>query len=216
MQNKEKEKHMAKQKFIDRLFPVKYDFYKMLESQAGMNLSGVESLCRWLEDMSGTEDETLLQEVMKADEIRMNLEKNLILAFSTPFDRGDIYSISVGMDKVIEYAKSTCLSMQAYGIKANETITCMVENLRKGTAIFADAIASLKNAPQKSGREIAGIRATHSAIEEQYRNAMAVVFKSNDPMNAFKQREVYHHIKDASTNLEEAVDILHRIVVRLT
>ena len=35
-------------------------------------------------------------------------------------------------------------------------------------------------------------------------------------MYALKQREVYHHIKDASTNLDDAVDLLHRIIVRLT
>jgi hypothetical protein len=34
-------------------------------------------------------------------------------------------------------------------------------------------------------------------------------------MQALKQREVYHHIKDASSNLDESVDVLHRIIVRL-
>ncbi len=128
--------------------------------------SGVEVLCKWLESGLIAESETLLQDVERADEIRMNLEKNLIQAFSTPFDRGDIYSISASMDKVIEYVKSTLLSMQAYDLKADGIIISMGEKLMTGAAI--------------------------------------------------KKREIYHHIKDASSNLEETVDILHRIVVRLT
>jgi len=55
-----------------------------------------------------------------------------------------------------------------------------------------------------------------TGIEQSYREAMSAVFKSNNPMEALRQREVYHHIKDASTYLDSAVDILHKIVVRLT
>jgi len=207
---------MAKQKFIDRLFPVKFNFYKMLANQADMNLSGIDALHKWLSGASGEEDSVLLQDVDKADAIRMDLEKNLIQAFSTPFDRGDIYSISVAMDKVIEYAKSTLLSMKAYDVPANHTIVSMVDNLKKGTGIFAEAIGFLENHPLKAQMNIAGIRYTHKTIEQLYRDGMSAEFTSGDPMTACKHREVYHHIKDASSNLEDAVDILHRIVVRIT
>ena len=207
---------MAKQNFIDRLFPVKYNFYKMLGNQARVNLSGVEALCKWIAEGSEKEAERLLQDVISADIIRMDLEKNLIQAFSTPFDRGDIYSISVGMDKIIEYAKSTLLSMKAYNVQANKTIINMLENLKTGTAIFAESIDYLEKNPSKAELNISGIRETHNVIEQLYRDGMEAVFNSNDPITALKQREVYHHIKDASANLDEAVDILHRIVVRLT
>ena len=207
---------MAKQKFIDRLFPVKYNFYKMLSDQARMNLLGVDALHKWLTGAADADEKKLIQSVKDADEIRMDLEKNLIQAFSTPFDRGDIYSISVGMDKVIEYAQSTLLSMEAYDVPANNVITRMVENLTKGVAIFAEAIDLLEKAPLDAQMKIAGIRETHSVIEQLYRDGMADAFKSNDPIDVSKHREVYHHIKDASANQEDAVDILHRIVVRLT
>jgi len=207
---------MAKQKFIDRLFPVKYNFYKMLSDQARMNLSGVDAMHKWLAGASGAEEQRLIQSVKDADVIRMDLEKNLIQAFSTPFDRGDIYSISVGMDKVIEYVQSTLLSMEAYDVPANNVITRMVENLRKGVAIFAEAIELLEREPLEAEMKIAGIRETHNVIEQLYRDGMTDEFKSNDPIDVAKHREVYHHIKDASANQEDAVNILHRIVVRLT
>jgi len=53
-------------------------------------------------------------------------------------------------------------------------------------------------------------------VEQLYRDGMARVFKGCDPIDALRHREVYHHIKDASSNLEDAVNILHKIVIRLT
>jgi uncharacterized protein Yka (UPF0111/DUF47 family) len=207
---------MTKQKWMDRLFPVKYDFYAMLSHQAQINSSGVDALYQWLAGASDQDGDILLQAVKEADSVRMDLEKNLIQAFSTPFDRGDIYTISVGMDKVIEYAKSTLLSMKAYDVQTNEIIIRMVGYLAAGAKIFAESIECLKLNPIKAESNIARIRETHTAIEQLYRDGMADVFKIDDPIEALKKREVYHHIKDASTNLEDTVDILHRIVVRLT
>jgi hypothetical protein len=45
---------------------------------------------------------------------------------------------------------------------------------------------------------------------------MAGVFLRDDAMDALRKREIYHHIKDASSYLDNCVDILHRIIVRLT
>jgi uncharacterized protein Yka (UPF0111/DUF47 family) len=207
---------MDKKNLINRFFPVKYDFYGMLYSQAQINALGVDALHSWLSSMSDSESETLIKHVKEVDIFRMNMEKNLIESFTTPFDRGDIYSISVGMDKIIEYAKSTLLSMQEFDVKPNDIIISMIEKLKEGTDIFAASIKDLKGNPSKAGKNILSIRDTHVVIEQLYRDGMTIVFKSNDPMYAIKQREVYHHIKDASEDLENAVDILHRIVVRLT
>lgn len=207
---------MKKKNIIDRLFPVKYDFYEMLDNQARITASGIDALYNWLGNGSETESKALIQYAKDADEIRINMERKLIEAFTTPFDRVDIYSISVGMDKIIEYAKSTLLSMQEYDVKSNDIISKMVGKLKEGADLFSGSIKELKNNPSASGQNIAKMRDTHVMIEQFYRDGMAVVFKSNDPMYAIKQREVYHHVKDASENLEDAVDILHRIVVRLT
>ena len=202
--------------FLDRIFPPKYDFFAMLSEQAQMNAQGVNALFNWLMDASAIESSALRQELKAADDIRMELEKKLIDAFTTPFDRGDIYSISIGMNKVIEYAESTLLSMQAYEMTANQVIVGMVAILKEGTDQFAQAVACLKANPVQTESYIAQIRQTHDQIEQFYREAMSAVFKSDNPMEALRQREVYHHIKDASAFLDSAVDILHKIVVRLT
>ncbi|MBZ9686866.1 DUF47 family protein [Clostridium estertheticum] len=206
---------MVKISIIDRLFPANCDFYEMLNKQAEINAFGVDMLHKWLSSGSDEDKQKLLVYVKEADEARMSMESKLIEAFTTPFDRVDIYSISIAMDKIIKYSKSTLLSMEAFEVAPDDTITSMVGKLKEGTDFLLESINILKNNPIKSQENIIKIRATHTEVEQLYRDGMSIVFKSSDPMNAIKHREVYHHIKDASLNLEDTVDIFHRIVVRL-
>jgi hypothetical protein len=207
---------MEKRNIIDRIFPIKYHFHQMLLMQAQSNASGVEALYNWLNSSADNDSQALLDCVKEADTIRMEMEKNLTEAFVTPFDRGDIYSISVGMNRVLKYAQSTLVSMKTFDVKANDTIISMVEQLKRGVEIFAEAVSDLKKNHGKSEEAVVKMRATHREIEKLYMDGMVFVFAGADPMTAIKKREVYHHIKDASTNLEETVDVLHRIIVRLS
>lgn len=205
---------MDKRNIFDRFFPTKYDFYAMLNKQAELNMLGVAALHKWLSSQSKNEKEELLRYVKEADEVRLNMESKLIESFTTPFDREDIYSISVEMDKIIEFAKSTLESMEAYEVEPDDIIINMVEKLREGTDFLFESLTILEYNPIKSQQNIIKMREAHVEVERLYRKGMAKVFKCNDPMHALKQREVYHHIKDASANLEYTVDIFHRIVVR--
>ena len=206
---------MDKRNIIDKIFPAKHDFYEMLINQAEINACGVAMLHNWLFSGDDDEKQKLLKYVKEADEARMTLESKLIEAFSTPFDKADIYAISIAMDKIIKYTKETLLSMETYEVMPDFTINNMVEKLKAGTDFLLESIEALKNNPLKSQENIIKMRATHTEVEQLYRAGMTIIFKTSDPMNAIKHREVYHHIKDASLNLEDTIDIFHRIVVRL-
>jgi len=205
---------MDKRNILDRFFPVKYDFYEMLNKQSELTMLGIEALYNWLSIHSDAEKEKLMSYVKEADNVRFDMEIKLIEAFITPFDREDIYSISVVMDRVIEYAKSTLESMEAFEVEPNDIIINMVEKLKEGTDFLFQSLNVLKSNPLKSQQNIIKMRDTHIEVDQIYRNGMVVIFKGTDPMYALKHSEVYHHIKNASVNLENTVDIFHRIVVR--
>lgn len=200
---------------IDRIFPVKYAFYDLLTEQAYCNFKSISALYEWVISGSDEAENDLSRSVKKSDEVRMRMEDNLTEAFTTPFDRGDIYSISVTMNRVVKYGESTLDSMRAFDVKANATIIKMVEQLKLSAEVFWEAVGNLKQNPDQSEAVVIKMREAHLQIERLYRDGMIVVFSGKDPMVAIKKREVYHHIKDASSNLEEAVDVLHRIIVRL-
>jgi uncharacterized protein len=156
---------MDKRNILDRFFPVKYDFYEMLNKQAMINMLGITTLYKWLSNHSNEEKEKLLGYVKEADEVRLDMETKLIEAFITPFDREDIYSISVEMDRVIEFAKSTLESMEAFEVKPNEVIINMVEKLKEGTDFLFTSLKILKSNPVKSQQNIIKMRETHINVD---------------------------------------------------
>lgn len=207
---------MRSQDILDRLFPAKYDFFSLIMSQAQTNARGISALSDWVKSGSGSAEDILEPCKQEADKIRLSLERDLVDAFSTPIERTDLYLLSIDMNKVLEYARSTFLSMKTFGVEADQVIMDMVGQLKAGADLFLQAVAGLKDAPAKAEQLIPGMRRTHAAAEELYIAGMAALFDCGDPMYALKLREVYHHIKDASTNLDYSVDTLHRIIVGLT
>ncbi|MFZ3131265.1 MAG: DUF47 family protein [Desulfosporosinus sp.] len=206
---------MAKLNFWERLFPVTRDFYKMIGDQAEATANVVGYLSSWLSSRSEEDYQLLLREADAVDRCRFSMEDHLIEAFATPFDRQDIYSISIEMDRIVEYAKSTLTAMDAFEVVEDSIIHNMVQQLKVGTDQLAEAIQLLKEDPRKSKNKIGIIRKVQCAIENEYRAGMGVLFNSSDAMHALKYREVYHHIKDAEVNLGYTTDVLHKIIVRV-
>jgi len=206
---------MAKTNFWERLFPIKRDFYKMIGNQAQASTNVVGHLCLWLSDRSEENFQLLLLEAEAADQFRFTMEDNLIEAFVTPFDRQDIYSLSVEMARIVEYTKSTLTEMEAFKVGTDPIILKMLQQLKKGTDQLAEAIELLRNNPLKSKIQIGNIRKVQLMIEDEYRAGMVELFNSPDLMRALKYREVYHHIKDAAMHLGYTTDVLHKIVVRV-
>ncbi|AET68580.1 phosphate transport regulator related to PhoU [Desulfosporosinus orientis DSM 765] len=206
---------MGKENFWEKLFPVKYDFYQMIGMQAEISAKVTASLDAWIRNHSEESYRQLLQEAETADQLRFDMESKLIEAFATPFDRQDIYSLSNDMDKIVEYAKSTLLEIEAFEVKVDSVIQNMLQQLTSGTDNLAEAISLLKEDPLQAQLQIRNIRQVQQSIEEEYRAGMALLFKNPDPMLALIYREVYHHIKDAEVSLGYTADTLHRIIMRL-
>jgi uncharacterized protein len=207
---------MENRGIMNRIFPVKYDFYQMLEAQAIADSDAIGALISWLDGAAQADEASLNEAVKKADNGRKELERKLVEAFSTPFDRGDIYYISITMAKSLDYANSTLIAMKAFEVEPDDIIRSMASKLKLGAVTFTSAVGMLQNTPKKAELLIPSIRMAHMDIEQLYRNGMCAVFSSGDAMNALRHREVYHHLKDSSKYLDDAVDILHRIIVRLT
>ena len=206
---------MAKSNFWERLFPVKRDFYKMIGDQAEASKNVVGYLSRWLSSRSEEDYQQVLNQADIADQCRFAMEDNLIEAFATPFDRQDIYSLSIEMDRFIEYAKSTLLEMEAFEMVEDSIIQNMVQQLKTGTDQLVEAIHLLKLEPLKAQIQIGKIRRAQINIEDEYRAGMVTLFNRSDLMQALKYSEVYHHIKDAEVYLGYTADVLHKIIVRV-
>ncbi|MEM4263196.1 MAG: DUF47 domain-containing protein, partial [Thermoplasmata archaeon] len=79
---------------IDRLFPTKFDFVGMLQEQALTVVRGIDALLAWMKSDGSVQDDLLIRIDGALDDSRHKMESALLEAFTTPFDRRDIYSIA--------------------------------------------------------------------------------------------------------------------------
>jgi uncharacterized protein Yka (UPF0111/DUF47 family) len=202
-------------KLADRIFPPKYNFYHMLRAQAEETAAGVKELLDWLKAGAMDPPDKLSAIEMHADDLRHELEFRLQEAFSTPFDRQDIYSISRQMDQIINFSLSTAVEMRAFGVKPDEAIMTMADSLWHGALQLATAVEIMHRESNRAPGLIREMRKRAHEIEDTYINSMAQVLSQNDAILALKKREVYHHLLDAGRNMNTTVNILHRIIVTL-
>lgn len=206
---------VEKRPLLDRMFPPRYDFRKMLRDQAFATVAGLEALSAWLSKGDLSDPKELIEKENEADAIRLGLEQKLIEAFSTPFDRQNIYAFSRQMDLILDFAMSTALEMKEFGVYPDDSMKSMADSLVKGVQLVSEALKVMDTDCERVEPMIREMRAAEHSIEKVYVRSMAVLFKGKDAFEALKKREIYHHLKDAGRNLGGSVDELHRIIVSL-
>jgi uncharacterized protein len=210
------DKHDKRRGILNHMFPSDYDFYGMLGRQAEQTAVGVRALITWLESGASSEPTDIIREEDKGDLLRLEMERLLMEAFSTPFDRQDIYAISRQMDHILNYSMSTAYEMRAFDVKPDEATMSMARSLLNGIELVAQCVHLLKEHPDEADNNIRRLREYEHEIEKTYVRCMVQVFANDDAILAMKKREIYHHLKDAGRNLSITVDVLHRIIVGLS
>jgi hypothetical protein len=204
-----------KKKMIDRLFPPKYDFHGMLRRQAELTTMSIGAFFKWLEaDAKGTPDD-FNRLKKEADEYRWHMEGELIMAFSTPFDRTDIYDLSRQMDRIVDSASDTAKEMLEFEVGPDEPIMYMAEILSKAVQALSDAIQLLEGSPREAEKLVPPLRKLHKDVERSYLDAISFLLTGEVTMDKMKRKEVYHNFKNVMKNVGFTVDILHRVVVSL-
>ena len=206
---------MRNSHFMDKIFPKKYNFYSMLQEQSKTNYQVIHALEKWVKDRDVTDYNDLFIKKNEADKIRFKLEHDLVEAFTTPFDRQDLYSISVQMNKIIDCSISILKTIKALNIEVDSTIIGMSSLLSKGSLELSEAILVLESNPAEFQSKIENIRIAQNLMEEIYISGLSDLFLHKDAITILRYREVYSYLKEAAILLGGTVDIYHRICVRM-
>ena len=200
---------------FDAVFPQEYDFEEMLIHQAECTLVGMEAFIAWLEaDILAPPDE-LVHIGDDVDHIRYELEDRLLEAFSTPFNRQDIYTLSRNIDYILNYAVDTAREMHAFDVLPDPPILEMAHLLLSGTRHVVEGTRSLGTDKVLVEAAIRKGRSQVHSIDDCYIACMAELFRMDDVMEAMKKREIYHHLHDGGKALQRALYIMHKAQVGL-
>jgi len=156
----------------------------------------------------------------EGDELRRILIDELHDTFITPFDREDIYQLSLYLDDVLDYAYTTMLEMQLLEIKSDEYLTKMVLRVQEASDELLLAMERLDDNPKVALDHSRRTKHRENQVERVYREAIADLFHGPEDihhvMEMLRIREVYRHISNAADQADQAANVLGIVIMKMS
>ena len=188
----------------------------MLNRQANKTLEGMQALCDWVNDEAAEDRCQSVRDLEnEADELKLELGKQLQESFITPFDREDIYDLSLRLDEVINAGKAVVREIEAFETqpKLHPEIRQMAAVLLEGTQALVLSIAALKTDLKEAAKQAAIARKADSRLSKVYRSSMQALLKSDDVKMIIRVSEVYKSLSLGGERIDVVGEhLLHAIV----
>ncbi len=193
-------------------------FLELLAHQAENTVQGLEALHQYMRQP----DEALAERVSKiekeSDEVRRILIDELNRSFVTPFDREDIFALSLTIDDMLDYANTTVDEMVELRVKPNLHLERMVSLLTDAAMEIYRGVLRLEDHPSVANDHAVRAKALENRVEHVYRGALAELFNTpkdlEGVMQILKLREIYRHLSNAADRGDEAANVIGDIVVK--
>ena len=151
------------------------------------------------------------------DQIAHTLTSTLNKSFITPFDREDIYTLSVALDDICDYIDAAARAVVMYDIREfNEPTRQFVEIIRGLASEINKAVLALKKSNGMDKHFVEIHRLENDADEVYFRAIKALFTKVDDPVSVIKMKEFYEILENATDRCESVANIIESIVLKHT
>ena len=193
-------------------------FVELLSRQAEFTVQGMEALKQYVKQPDSTLADRIRKIEEEADEVRRILIDELNRTFVTPIDREDIFSLSLTIDDILDYAKSTVDEMALLKVNPNPFLERMVSLLSDAAMEIYRGVLRLADHPNVANDHAVRAKALENRVESVYREALADLFQGPEDlqgvMDILKLREIYRHISNAADRGDAAANVIGDIVVK--
>ncbi|HHJ06263.1 MAG TPA: DUF47 family protein, partial [Anaerolineae bacterium] len=148
-------------------------FIRLLRKQAEKLQEGVGGLLLFVKEGDKEGANTVQRTEKESDEIRRVLIDELHDTFITPFDREDIFQLSLYLDDVLDYAYTTILELNLLKITPDKYLVKMVERLKEAADELLLATQRLEQNPKVALEHARRTKRRENQIEKIYRKAVA-------------------------------------------
>ena len=206
---------------LKEFFKPKQDkFLQLLIEQAEITLHGMDALESYMKKRSAKHAATVRQAEKDADEVRRILIDELNRTFVTPIDREDLFALSRAIDDVMDYAYATVEEMEVLDVEPNDYLRRLVSLLQDAAEEIHLSMLRLKQNPGVAAEHASRAKALENRVEQVYREAVADLFSGPEDihhvMEMLKLRELYRHLSNCADRGDEAANVIHDIVVKIT
>lgn len=193
-------------------------FLELLTKQADFTVQGMDALKAYMQQPDTAIAEKISNIESEADEVRRILIDELNRTFVTPFDREDIFALSLTIDDILDYAEEAIYRMVTLKVKPNQYVERMVTLLTDASMEIYRAVNELMEHPNVANDHAVRAKALENRVEQVYREALADLFRDPEDLNGvmeiLKLREIYRHLSNAADRGDQAANVIGDIVVK--
>ncbi|MFO7571279.1 MAG: DUF47 family protein [Gaiellaceae bacterium] len=187
--------------------PEQPDVLGLLQRQIGVTRDGVDALAEWARGDESKADVVRSLE-HKGDAHKRELEAALTTAFTTPLEPEDLYTLSRGIDWILNLSKDLVRESEVMEAPPDGAVAQMCERLAESVHLLAEAIDGLQaRSDQTTEKANAALKAQRQ-IEKVYRDAMAQLVTVDDLREVMARRELYRRVARIG---EVVVDVAERV-----
>jgi uncharacterized protein len=151
------------------------------------------------------------------DQLTHEITTKLNKSFITPFDREDIYTLSVALDDICDYIDAGARAIVMYDIREfNDDARALAKTIRDISIAIKGAVSRLSN-PNGINEYFVEIHRLENVADDIYFRAIANLFKnSSDPITVIKWKELFEILENATDRAESVANIIESIVLKHT
>jgi len=219
----------------ERVFPRMPDFFALINDQCDLCVEAMGVFVEFMESPVQEKADRVRALEHQGDKLKARNSAILDRAFATPMDREDIYRAIVGIDQVINYAKTTVRELEILELRPDPHMVEIAVLLQGGTEALRNGYRLLSTDPHASEDASQAVRKAERRTEKVYRTAIADLFRIDELarsleanehgaggralttiIDILKRREIYRHMSNWADRLAHAGDELHDIVVKIS
>lgn len=192
------------------------DQYFALFSQMSAKIQEASKILVEMMQASDADYESLSRKIKdvehECDELTHTVTTKLNKSFITPFDREDIYTLSVALDDICDYIDAAGRAVVMYNIHETDQYAVKLALILRKLADEIHAAMGLLQDGNGMDPHLLEIQRLENEADDVYFHAMAELFKNSpDPINLIKWKELYEILENGTDRCESVANIIESI-----
>jgi uncharacterized protein len=207
---------------FDLLLPRETKFFDFLKEQADILIEACVVFRNLATNMKHMDQDEIKKEIniikdieKKGDEVETKIINELHSAFITPFDREDIHSITMHIDKALDILTSISNRIDIYDINK------LPKNIQKFSELIveiAEVLKKLLEDLEKKRNIDLTIKAMHTLENNAdylfYISVADLFKKENDPIDIIRLKDVYEYLESVVDAIDYVGKIIRRVMIK--
>ncbi len=184
------------------------DVLGLLRSQVAVTIEGLEAFGAWAAG-DGSAADAVRDAEHRGDLAKRDLLIALRTAFVTPIEPEDVFALSRGIDRLLNYARDLINESEAMACPPDARIAAMAALVVDALRQIGRAVAGLASDEDAATEAADAAIAAARQLEHVYYEGMAALLEVTDRNERIARRELY---RSCSRLGETVVDVAERVV----